>query len=328
MIDVEKYYREENLKGFIEECSKTKLQYPICIPSYKNRNIADFLKLALSKERDETFYVFVYEDDYIESKYNQYEIPKNVNFVIITKEEFAKRNIRWRGIQPKRKFIQQYMQEQNIDKYFVIDDDIKEYGIYSGKVKNNKCKYRSLEKIHIFDLLKCIQYVFDLYNATMCSASLNDLETKFFKFKHIVKTWLCCACVLINGRHLYEHSIVYTDKNMHEDHKMFIDCMKNDLVSIALCGFSHKANDLKINSTYDRFDLNIKDFIELYPYVKMKYSKNDSFFFTTPKIFDIVKYGINNVCESETDKHIYNLCKQENAKDLILDYLLKEKEKK
>lgn len=319
-IDIEKYYREQNLKGFVEECSKTKILYPICIPSYKNRKIADFLKLALSKERDEIFYVFVYEDDYIESKYNEYEIPKNVNFVIITEEEFKKRNIRWRGIQPKRKFIQQYMNELNIDKYFVVDDDIREYGVYSGKERQNKCKSRYTEKIHIFDLLKCIQYVSDTYDATMCSASLNEFETQFFKFKHIVKTWLSCMCVLINGKYLQDHNIVYSDKNMHEDHKIFIDCMKNNLVSIALCGFSHKANDLKANSTYDRFDLNIRDFIELYPYVKMKYNKKDSFFFTLPKISDIVKYGINNISETEIDKHIYDLCKKENAKELILNY--------
>lgn len=320
MIDIEKYYREKNLKGFVEECSKTDLLYPICIPSYKNRKIAEFLKLVLSKEREETFYIFLYEDDYFESKYNEYKIPKNVNLVIITKEEFKKRNIRWRGIQPKRKFIQQYMNELNIDKYFVVDDDIKEYGVYSGDQRQNKCKSRYVEKIHIFDLLKCIQYVSNLYNAAMCSASLIDLEVQFFKFKHIVKPWLCCGCILVNGKLLKDNSIYYTDDKIHEDHKMFIDCMKNDLVTIALCGFSHKANDLKSSSTYDRFELNIRDFIELYPYVKMKYNKKDSFFFTSPKIFDIVKYGINNICESEEDIIIKKMCLSENNKDLLLNY--------
>lgn len=88
---------------------------PIVIPSYKNRK--DCIVKTLNKVSKNDIYVFVYEDDYVESGYGVFDNKPNVHFIKI--------KCGWRSIQKKRFFIQNYMLGlENVHDYIMIDDDV------------------------------------------------------------------------------------------------------------------------------------------------------------------------------------------------------------
>lgn len=88
---------------------------PIVIPSYKNRK--DCIVKTLNKVSKNDIYVFVYEDDYVESGYDVFDNKPNVHFIKI--------KCGWRSIQKKRFFIQNYMLGlENVHDYIMIDDDV------------------------------------------------------------------------------------------------------------------------------------------------------------------------------------------------------------
>ena len=90
---------------------------PIVIPSYKNRK--DCIVKTLDKVSKNDIYVFVYENDYIESGYDVFDNKPNVHFIKIKCD--------WRSIQKKRYFIQNYMLGlENVHDYIMIDDDVVE----------------------------------------------------------------------------------------------------------------------------------------------------------------------------------------------------------
>ena len=90
---------------------------PIVIPSYKNRK--DCIVKTLDKVSKNDIYVFVYEDDYVESGYDVFDNKPNVHFIKIKCD--------WRSIQKKRHFIQNYMLGiENVHDYIMIDDDVVE----------------------------------------------------------------------------------------------------------------------------------------------------------------------------------------------------------
>lgn len=88
---------------------------PIVIPSYKNRE--GTIIRHLEDLGNSEIYIFVYEDDYTKSGYNDYDNKPNVHFIKIHSE--------WRSIQRKRYFIQEYFKNKSdIHDYIMIDDDI------------------------------------------------------------------------------------------------------------------------------------------------------------------------------------------------------------
>lgn len=88
---------------------------PIVIPSYKNRE--GTIIRHLEDLGNSEIYIFVYEDDYTKSGYNEYDNKSNVHFIKI--------NSKWRSIQRKRYYIQSYfMNKPDIHDYIMIDDDI------------------------------------------------------------------------------------------------------------------------------------------------------------------------------------------------------------
>lgn len=97
----------------------TKLEptIPVVIPSYKNRK--DCIVKTLDKVSKNDIYVFVYENDYIESGYSVFDNKPNVHFIKIKGD--------WRSIQKKRNFIQNYMLGlENVHDYIMMDDDVVE----------------------------------------------------------------------------------------------------------------------------------------------------------------------------------------------------------
>lgn len=110
------------------------------IPSYKNR--VGNLVQHLEQVSDNKIYVFVYADDY--DNYKDYDCKPNV--------EFVKLNVNWRSIQKKRRYIQDYFaQRPDIERYIMIDDDVKGCRINNnGKTENIDLKsaLATLEELH------------------------------------------------------------------------------------------------------------------------------------------------------------------------------------
>ena len=104
--------------------------YPVCIPTYKNRKIAKLLDQV--NDIEGPVYIFKYADD----DYSNRDFGKNVTVVNITEEDFRQLGLEWRGITPKRHFIQHYMLAKGIDYYFMIDDDFRNFYINNGEKVN------------------------------------------------------------------------------------------------------------------------------------------------------------------------------------------------
>ena len=95
---------------------------PVCIPSYKNREITKKLFSQLSTFDD--VYLFVYDFDYKESGYDKLELPSNVKVIQINIDrDFKKYNVKRTDLSTKRCFIFDYMTSLGIDTYISIDDD-------------------------------------------------------------------------------------------------------------------------------------------------------------------------------------------------------------
>lgn len=184
-------------KSFIEECVHnnnveaiinrakeivTEL-YPIIIPSYKNRYryMYDYFE-----EHKMQFYVFVYEDDFFESKYNEYNF-KYGTIIRITPDDLQSYGINGKGISQKRFYIQKYAEQYNLDKYFLIDDDYNPYksscAQYAVQTDNGKVKLKTVKYV---DCLKSLQYIFNAYDLILCSAS-DRLSLYRYDFNNSVK---------------------------------------------------------------------------------------------------------------------------------------------
>lgn len=102
----------------LESYNNWKNESPVCpivIPSYKLRKHSWVRKLNEISDND--IYVFVYDDDFVESGYDKLKVNDNVHFVKI--------HANWRSIQKKRYFIQNYMLNlKHIKYYIMMDDDI------------------------------------------------------------------------------------------------------------------------------------------------------------------------------------------------------------
>ena len=108
---------KEELKE-LESYNNWKNESPVCpivIPSYKLRSNSWIRKLNEISDND--IYVFVYDDDFVESGYDKLKVNDNVHFVKI--------HATWRDLPKKRYFIQKYMLNLKDVKYYImIDDDI------------------------------------------------------------------------------------------------------------------------------------------------------------------------------------------------------------
>jgi len=187
---------------------------PIVIPGYKNRpgNIVQNLDLVSNYD----IYVFVYEDDYLASAYNQYDNKPNVHFVKIKAD--------WRSLPRKRHFINEYfMKKPEIHDYIMIDDDI-----IGGKLWTiDKVKHRP---ITLKNFLGILEYAHcSIEDRTISSVSSSDIEfghwdfDKFTYPKHQVHQVFACS-----NDFFIKTGIIFRDMELiSEDVVMTFDILKN-----------------------------------------------------------------------------------------------------
>lgn len=182
---------------------------PIVIPSYKNR--VGNLVQHLEQVSDNKIYVFVYADDY--ENYKEYECKPNV--------EFVKLNVNWRSIQKKRRYIQDYFaQRPDIERYIMIDDDVK-----GGRINNNG----KTENIDLKSALATLEELHTKYgNGTVSGTEFNNLA--FAHATKIVKQNPFYQVFLFENKWVIEHpECRFRDmENVAEDVVIWYDCIKHN----------------------------------------------------------------------------------------------------
>ena len=174
--------------------------YPVCIPTYKNRKIAKLLDQV--NDIEGPVYIFKYADD----DYSNRDFGKNVTVVNITEEDFRQLGLEWRGITPKRHFIQHYMLAKGIDYYFMIDDDFRTFYINNGEKVN----------IGINEGLRIMQECFE---PDMLGLVCNPYEKvkPYTDGKNLRDAYLY-SCFILNGKLAEENQIKFSKlKNVEDD---------------------------------------------------------------------------------------------------------------
>lgn len=193
--------------------------YPVAIVSYKNRSSKMY---EYFEQEHIPFYVFVYDDDYTASGYDKYDFSYG-QFVRITKEDFAKYGMFERGIGRKRFYVQKYMEDAGIQKYFMLDDD------YDPKncgftIKRDETTSKSIcIPTTMHNILKATQYMFEAYPELGIACPSHQWSNKSYKFTTpIIKTSHISGFYVCNGDILKEHDCYWTKETTFEDLEMAI----------------------------------------------------------------------------------------------------------
>lgn len=180
---------------------------PCCIPSYKFRSTRQF-DIFKKNHQNQKFYLFVYEDDFVNSGYCNYDFPDNFTIV---KLDFKK------SIARKRQYILEYMREQNISKYFVIDDDVdKVYFSSVPKVKSPDFSYSKYKNLNF--AFKALQLMQEETNAALVGcAGVNTMQT--YKFRDATPMSTPFELCMFDGVQYAQHPDIQfeCDIVIHED---------------------------------------------------------------------------------------------------------------
>lgn len=198
-----------------DNLNKLEPTIPVVIPSYKNRK--DCIVKTLDKVSKNDIYVFVYENDYIESGYDVFDNKPNVHFIKIKCD--------WRSIQKKRHFIQNYMLGlENVHDYIMMDDDVVEGRVITidGKGHNHT---------PLINYLGALEYAHKSLGEKRtysCGASSN-IELGHWKDKKIFKKdngQLFCVYAISND-FVRSSKIMFKDvENINEDCVLSFDLFK------------------------------------------------------------------------------------------------------
>lgn len=214
---IETAIEKNNIAAIIDKADSSEIKYPVAIVSYKNRYDRVFKHL---EEHCVPFMVFVYADDFVPSGYNKYHF-KYGKFVHITKEDFAKYDFHEKSIQRKRYFLQKYMENTGIDKYFLLDDDFYPYGYYpvcTGVEIEGKRKtlISELKTIDLVTCLKVIQFAADAYDIDLCGPT-DKYRLKGFTYMEPFYVGNLYSLFLINGKALKQAKVEFDPQTIFED---------------------------------------------------------------------------------------------------------------
>ena len=218
------FIHARNMDGLFEYVEKNVELAPVCIPSYKFRKEA---KLVRNNPFSSKVYVFVYEDDFVESGYDKYDGYKgDIEFVKISKKDFEDNGFTWRGIAPKRAFIQRYMRKLGIKKYFMIDDDISTRISYSYKKRDNACGSCQMKNSTLENAMKIAQMVGEEHpEYKQIGFPFTQLTSQFFDFQKDIEEKCICGVMYFNDMpEGIEFKNTFTSS---EDYDFFFTCREN-----------------------------------------------------------------------------------------------------
>lgn len=199
----------EQIKFYSEHYQDYSPKCPIVIPSYKNR--AGNLVQHLQDVSDNKIFVFVYKEDY--ENYKEYDCQPNVEFVKIDEK--------WRSIQKKRRYIQEFfVKRPEIERYIMIDDDMKR-----GKIVTDKDTTMYIPLKNALGLLE--EYHLKFGYRTVSGPEFNSLA--FAHTTKISKQNPFYQCYLFENDWVIKHpECRFRDlQNVAEDVIIWFDCNKN-----------------------------------------------------------------------------------------------------
>lgn len=317
MVDIlNEYVKSQKIKELFALVEEKVELAPICVPSYKFRKEARILR---SKEKFscQKVYVFVYEDDYVESGYDRYEnFQENVEFVKISKKDFEENGLFWRGIAPKRAYIQRYMRKLGISKYFMVDDDISTTATFSASQRNNACKSCYMEKVSLDNVLKLAQFVGENNpEYKVIGFPFTAMKAQFFSFKELLVEQATNCVVFFND---LPEGIEYRDNvKLSEDYDFFFTCKKNGVkvgvIPFVAIDFNFENSVCGHNSVRP-----LADYVEHPDYIDLKVTSKG-----------ILGSKINYVRlrhqhPKEIDQKLMEFCRNENV-EAAKEYLLNNK---
>lgn len=332
-IKLEKNISEEEIRKTLlkwREESKNEQLYPLVIGTYKNRekNILKYIT-----RNDTPIYVVMYAEDFLDSKYNEtYEFMKNLpepNLIkskinvyeneddfysedIVKNIHIIRLKVKWRGILPKRNWIQKNL---DLDKYWLIDDDIKDEAF----LRNNKpldCGVSRYVKIKIEEALKEVQAVTKSLKDEEwgCAGLGNQLTCSWFNFNILYRTEsFNCACVLVNNKTLKANNIWYTLEPVDDDIKLCADILEAELKSIQCSwlawetyydtGTAANKNSSTMQIKYNEFALN--NYVCMRDYLTLWIKKDKIKTKLVPKRI----YAKQKIINDAYHNKLYELCK-------------------
>jgi hypothetical protein len=241
-----------------------KMTIPLAIPSYKNRKTCILRTPEALPDTD--VYVFVYDDDFVNSGYDKLAVPPNVKFVKIYES--------WRGLAPKRQFIQRYM-EKFTDRFFMVDDDMRPTGRITEYDENSTKMARNIPLADVFKVWER----YHLENNLQCSTSAESVVAG-----HVLDTGKLRAensmsygsflvdCKLMRERGVeFNPCIKYTEDSIYS-----VDCYKAGInitkVMFICIDFNQNIN-YSIEATIDKWEMkNIETYLACGGLLKFKYS--------------------------------------------------------
>lgn len=201
--------------------------YPICIPTYK-RGDKPFSIDLVGQYPELKIFVFGYKDD-IEENY-QNVMAKYPNITFVKCEGF-------RGVIPKRNFINEYMDKIGFDQFFVMDDDIT--GLFftkHGTLKDGtgyKADKQQLTGLEFFKMWTWIIQNKAEKNMAICglineaSSWCQDLRT----MPDIINIAGAVQVTYLNGKLLKEKGIKYDENSGWEDYDICMQALYKGLMS-------------------------------------------------------------------------------------------------
>ena len=199
--------------------------WPIVVPSYKRGSKAKTLQM-LEKGYDDrlTYFLFIYEDD----AENYKDIIESGHFNVVYCKGF-------RGIVPKRNFINNEMLERGYENIFVLDDDIPSVHILArGTQKKHPERYKSIKlETTPYDFFVKFQSTIENADRHLTETGcVNEMEATFNDFSKrdpVMYSKFPIQMVHINTKDLHDNNIEYRTDHGWDDFDLTLQILSKGL---------------------------------------------------------------------------------------------------
>ena len=290
----------EEILGYLKQTQDINtLEYPVCIPTVHNRE-KSVLKLLDNFGNTKIFLFIIPSEVELYSYLNKSNIIK-----VVLPEEYVG------SIQKARKYIQEYMDKQNIDLYHCIDDDVVGFMLIN---KTIDCSVsQGLRVLELFS--KTIEF-------SSLSYCFNDISCKFWNGEKYGEV-LTAVQYLFNGKKLKELNLKFTGQSdLNEDLEFTVNSLLYTSIPTKVLrwglikqAYAAGCKDSIASSNNLHLLYQTNNYLKFGNY--LKFHKDIRGFRTNINYSKIKKDKKNNSIKIEYDENLYNMCISKDYKGLI-----------
>jgi hypothetical protein len=199
--------------------------WPIVVPSYKRGSNAKTLQMLKNGyDKRLNLFLFIYPDD----ADNYRDIIDSKLFTVVYCEGF-------RGIVPKRNFINNEMYKRGYENIFVLDDDIPSvHKLEPGVQKKNPSAYRSIKlQTTPYDFFEAFQSIIENADKHLTQTGcVNEMEAAFNDFRKkpsVIYTRFPIQMVHICTKDVIENNIEYRKDHGWDDFDFSLQILSKGL---------------------------------------------------------------------------------------------------